>query len=273
MIKKIANRLFNEFNPNASSEEKKWINVFNEIEHRIDVLFESLVSWYTVNIFFQHLRVQNISENYVLYPLRHKAFIYESYMFIELNNLLDIKGDSSITGFVNHFYKDVSDKGKEFISIFQTNIDLNKLKNHFDLFMEWREKNSIEINHFKYMRDKNYSHVDHNFEYDNKVSFEYLIQAIVFLSDYTSILANIMKMMKIRIMDGEPVAIQKEVFLTTSIDVIRIRFKQEINALSKIYNFEKKSKENMVLNCWDSIEETLKNVKLIKLMTDNNNKN
>lgn len=268
MIKKIANRLFNEFNPNATNEEKKWINVFNEIEHRIDVLFESLVSWYTVNIFFMHLRIQNISDSYVLYPLRHKGFIYESYMFIELNNLLDAKGDSSITNFVNYFSKDILENGVVFVSVFQASINLKSLMKHFDLFTEWRKNNSTEINHFKYMRDKNYSHVDHNFEYDNKVSFEYLIQTIVFLSDYTSILANIMKMMKIRIIEGEPVAFQKELIPTTSIDVVRIRFRQEINALSNLYNFDKKSKKNLVLNCWDSIDETLKKVKLIKLITN-----
>ena len=79
------------------------------------------------------------------------------------------------------------------------------------------------------MRDKNFSHVDHDFKYNNILSFEYLIQTIVFLSDYTSILQNIMRMMNLRIINGEPTAIQKNTMATTPMDVLRIRFKQEIN--------------------------------------------
>lgn len=265
MIKKISNSVMNKLNPNASKEEKKWVNVFNEIQHRTDVLFEALVSWYSVNVFLQNIDVQNIHESRFLFPLRHKSFIYESYIFVELNNLIDPKGNSSITEFINHFSNDISKNGVEFTKIFQPGIDLKALSNHFKVFTKWSEDNSIEIKHFKYMRDKNFSHVDHDFKYNNILSFEYLIQTIVFLSDYTSILPNIMRMMNLRIINGEPTAIQKNIMETTPMDVLRIRFKQEINALSNIFGFDEKNKKNIELNCWDSIEETLKNVNLIGL--------
>ena len=108
MIKNISNSVMNKLNPNASQEEMKWINVFNEIQHRTDVLFEALVSLYSANVFLHHLDVQNIRESRFLFPLGHKAFIYESYIFIELNNLIDPKGNSSITEFINNFSNDVS---------------------------------------------------------------------------------------------------------------------------------------------------------------------
>ena len=61
------------------------------------------------------------------------------------------------------------------------------------------------------MRDKNYSHVDPDFKYENKISYEYLIETIIFIEDYLSLLAtNIMKLNKLEIFDSEPVGIIKK---------------------------------------------------------------
>jgi hypothetical protein len=48
-------------------------------------------------------------------------------------------------------------------------------------------------------------------------------------------------------------------------EVIEIRFKQEIGYLVNNLNFTKKDKKTFLLNCYDSITETLNKVSLIKV--------
>lgn len=114
------------------------------------------------------------------------------------------------------------------------------------------------------MRNKNYSHIDNDFKYNNKVSFEFMIETIAFLSDFTSILASIMNMLNFRVVKGEPKGIQKYIIQTLSIDILRIRINSEIVGLSDYYKMNVKNKKIFVLNCFDSVEETLKEVKLSK---------
>lgn len=265
MIKKISEDLMNKFTPNLPEEHKKWVNVFNEIQSRIDILFEALVSWYSGRVFLMHLDYANLNESRTFMPLRLKIHIFEGYLYIELLNLLDSSGESSITKFVNHWTNNINKGGKEFTEIFQESINFEALLEHFKLFKKWMKDNKTEIDHFRYMRNKNFSHIDHDFKYVNKVSFEYMIETIAFLSDYSSTLAVIMNMLNIKIVKGEPVGTQKYLIETLNIDILRFRFRQEMEGLSNYYGMTAKGREVFLLNCFDSVEETLKRVNLINI--------
>ena len=52
MIKEVSKKVLKKINPNTTKEEEKWINVFNEVQYRTDVLFEALVSFYSLGLFF-----------------------------------------------------------------------------------------------------------------------------------------------------------------------------------------------------------------------------
>ena len=264
MIKKISEDLMKQLNPDLPDNHKKWINVFNEIQYRMDTLFEALISWYSGSVFLMHIDHFDLDKSRGFMPLRLKGHIYEGYLFIELWNLLDPRGESSITKFVNYWTKDIKKGGKEFTDIFQKGIDFVKLLNHFNVFNQWTKDNKIKIDYFQYMRNKNYGHIDNDFKYNNKVSYEFMIETIAFLSDFTSILASIMNMLNFRFVKGEPKGIQKYIIQTLSIDILRIRINSEIVGLSDYYKMNGKNKKIFVLNCFDSVEETLKEVELSK---------
>lgn len=265
MIKKITENIVNKFAPNLSEEHKKWINVFNEIQSRIDILFEALVSWHSGLVFLIHLDNANLNERRTFMPLGLKMHIFEGYLYIELLNLLDSSGDSSITKFVNHWTNNINKGGKGFTEIFQENNNFEVLLEHFKIFKKWLKDNKAKIDHFRYMRNKNFSHIDHDFKYVNKVSFEYMIETIAFLSDYSSKLAMIMKMLNIKVVKGEPVGTQKYLIQTLNLDILRFRFRQEIEGLSNYYGMTGEGRKIFLLNCFDSIEETLKKVNLISI--------
>ena len=42
MIKEVSRKVLKKINPNTTQEEEKWINVFNEIQYRTDVLLKQL---------------------------------------------------------------------------------------------------------------------------------------------------------------------------------------------------------------------------------------
>ena len=115
------------------------------------------------------------------------------------------------------------------------------------------------------MRDKNFSHVDHNFKYNNEMSYESLISMIVYISDYLSKLLDLLDFSKVRVIKGEPVAINRTLMDETPKEIIEIRFKQEIGYLVNNLNFSKKAKKTFLFNCYDSITETLNKVSLIKV--------
>src|SRR5690554_6610812 len=186
MIKEVSKKVLKKIKPNTTQEEEKWINVFNELQYRIDVIFEGMVSFYSIGLFLEHLQYHGFGNHYELYPIRHKASIYRSYINIELNNLLDPKGQSSIVTFINYFEKDLYEKQPKIKSLFKSDIKIEELIKHFKLFNKWFKEHSDEVSHIKYMRNKNYSHIDHNFKYDSKLSYESLICIIVFISDYLS---------------------------------------------------------------------------------------
>lgn len=264
MIKKISEDILNIINPNLSEEEKKWINVFNEHQYRIDLLFEGLVSWYSLGLLIEQLTYQGLGHQRELYPMRYKMAIYQSYIFVELNNLLDPKGKSSITTFNDYFSKDLYQKTPRVRKIFKSKVKIDKLEKHFKLFDKWLEQNKDEVKHIKSMRDKNYSHVDTDFKYENKVSYEYMISTIVFISDYLSVLPLVLDFTSYRVVEGKPVSINKTLEVNTSKEVLEIRFKQEINQLANNINFSDEAKKIFLLNCYDSIDATLKNVELLK---------
>ncbi len=265
MIKEVSKKVLKKINPNTTKEEEKWINVFNEVQYRTDVLFEALVSFYSLGLFLEQLQYQGLGNHYELYPIRYKASIYRSYINVELNNLLDPKGQSSIVTFINFFDKDLFEKTPKVKEIFKSNVKIKELDNHFKLFNKWQEEHSDKIAHIKYMRNKNFSHIDHNFKYDNKISYESLISMIVFISDYLSKLPLLLDFSKVRVINGEPVAINQTLIEGTPKEVIEIRFKQEIGYLVNNLNFSKKDKKTFLLNCYDSIAETLNKVNLIEI--------
>lgn len=265
MIKEVSRKVLKKINPNTTQEEEKWINVFNEVQYRTDVLFEAIVSFYSLELYLSHLEHQGLGNDYELYPTRYKTSIYRSYINVELNNILDPKGQSSIVAFINFFDKDLDEKTPKVKSIFKSNVKIEKLNNHFKLFNKWLQDHNEEIAHIKYMRDKNFSHVDHNFKYNNEMSCESLISMIVFISDYLSKLTNILDFSKVRVIKGEPVAINRTLMDETPKEIIEIRFKQEIGYLVNNLNFSKKAKKTFLLNCYESIAETLKEVNLIKI--------
>ncbi|MDD2495695.1 MAG: hypothetical protein PHE29_10955 [Tissierellia bacterium] len=186
-------------------------------------------------------------------------------MYVELHNLLDKKGDSSITRFVNYWSEDLIKGGHNFGKIFGADVELQDLKKHFDVFKKWLSSNQKEIDNIKVFRDKNFSHIDHNFEHNNQLNYEIFLELIVFLSDFSTILLNITKVSNFRVFKGEPVGRIKFLQETTDIDIVRIRLKEEINAISNILSFEQDGKKNLVLNCWGSIDLILNKVKLIKI--------
>ena len=102
-------------------------------------------------------------------------------------------------------------------------------------------------------------------EYNNQLNYEIFLELIVFLSDFSTILLNITKVSNFRVFKGEPVGRIKFLQETTDIDIVRIRLKEEINAISNIFSFEQDGKKNLVLNCWGSIDLILNKVKLIKI--------
>ncbi len=229
------------------------------------MLFEALVSFYSLGLFLEQLQYHGLGNHYELYPIRYKASIYRSYINVELNNLLDPKGQSSIVTFINFFNKDLHEKTPKIKAIFKSKVKIDELDNHFKLFNKWLEEHSAEIAHIKYMRNKNFSHIDHNFKYDNKISYESLISMIVFISDYLSKLPLLLDFSKVRVINGEPVAINQTLIEGTPKEVIEIRFKQEIGYLVNNLNFSKKDKKTFLLNCYDSITETLNKVSLIEI--------
>lgn len=265
MIKEVSRKVLKKINPDTTQEQEKWINVFNEVQYRTDVLFEAVVSFYSLELYLNHLQHQGLGNHYELYPTRYKAAIYRSYINVELNNLLDPKGQSSIVTFINFFDKDLDEKTPKVKSIFKSNVKIEKLDTHFKLFNKWVEGHNEEIAHIKYMRDKNFSHVDHNFKYDDNLSYESLISMIVFLSDYLSKLPDLLDFLNFRVIKGEPVSINKTLIDETSKEVLEVRFKHELGYLVNNLNFSKKAKKIFLLNCYDSIAETLKEVNLIKI--------
>jgi len=265
MVKRITEILIKKVVPNLPEEHKKWINVFNEAQYRIDTLFEALVSWYSGSLFLMHIDHENLDKSRELMPLRLKIRIFEGYLYVELWNLLDPNGESSITKFVNYWTADINKGGKEFADIFQGEISIDDLQEHFKVFKKWIKENKEEINHFRYMRNKNFSHIDHSFEYENKVSFEYMIETISFISDYLSKLILIMKMINIRVVKGEPVGTQQYLIKYLDIDILGFRFRQELDGLLNYYRISGKGRQIFLLNCYDSIEETLKRVNLVKI--------
>lgn len=265
MIKEVSRKVLKKINPNTTQEEEKWINVFNEIQYRTDVLFEAVVSFYSLELYLSHLEHQGLGNHYELYPTRYKTSIYRSYINVELNNMLDPKGQSSIVTFINYFEKDLYEKQPKIKSLFKSDIKIEELIKHFKLFNKWFKEHSDEVSHIKYMRNKNYSHIDHNFKYDSKLSYESLICIIVFISDYLSKLQLLLDFSGHRVIDGEPVSLKKTLMEETPKEVIEIRFKQEIGYLVNNLNFTKKDKKTFLLNCYDSITETLNKVSLIKV--------
>ena len=80
MIKEVSKKVLKKINPNTTKEEEKWINVFNEVQYRTDVLFEALVSFYSLGLFLEQLQYHGFGNHYELYPTRYKASIYRSYI-------------------------------------------------------------------------------------------------------------------------------------------------------------------------------------------------
>src|SRR5690554_5898538 len=268
MIKKKSEQILKQLIPNYNEEDRKWLNVYNELQYRTDAVFEAVVSFYCAGVFLMHLDLlkRNIHSNRILEPLRLKQFIFNSYLYIEINNLVDPKGNSSITKFINFWKQDVSKNGTEFMRIFGTDTDIGRLLNHFNKFQKWFESNNEVLKEFKYSRDKNFSHIDHDFEYNNLIDYKDIIESVTFISDFLTSLNAIINMNSYVIINGEPVA--KNIFLkqSISIDILRDRLQEEIKVL--INNYYKKFYKNIktiTLNCNDSIDETLKLLKLIDI--------
>lgn len=248
-----------------TDDEKKWVTVFNEIQHRVDVVFEAFVAFFSVNVFIENLLNINPELERIMLPLKHKSFIYRSYLYVELHNLLDEKGKSSITKFVNYWYGDLIKGGHDFTKIFGDEVEIKVLRKHFDVFKKWYDSKKEKIHNIKVFRDKNFSHIDHDFEYNNQLNYEILLELIVFLSDFSTIMINTTKVSNFRVFKGEPVGIIKFVQETTDINKVRKRLRQEINAISNMFSFDQNGKKNLVLNCLDSIDLVLNKVKLIKI--------
>lgn len=266
MIKNNTDKILKKVLPNYTKTDKKWINTYNELQYRIDAIFESLVTFYTGGVLLMHLSPleNNLFFNRSLEPLRIKMFIFNSYMFTELNNLLVQKGESSITTFINYWKKILIEDEKKFTSIFGEKTDKKLLIKHFNKFQKWLIEKDSYIKKIKYYRDKNFSHIDNNFVYESSFSYESIIEIVVFISDYLSKLNTIIDMLSLMIVDGKPVAINKYESDKLNIDILRIRFQNEIDILSDIYyKGTKRNLETLRLNCFDSIEETLNRLKLI----------
>ena len=266
MIKKISAQTMKKLISDVTEDDIKWITVFNEIQSRIDVLFEALVSWYSICVFLIHIQEYKVYESGKYMSLGLKRHIYESYIFVELNNLLDPKGDSSITTFIKYWTNDINNGGKKIIEIFQPQeITFKSLLSHFELFNEWKKKNIVEIEHIKNVRDKNFSHIDYNYRYENKVSFEFIIDTIIFLSDYVSELSKLLNMIGYKIIREEPAGVLDLKTSTTQIEKVVQRFQQEIVLIATMHSFDNEFTNKIIFDCFDSIQETIKRTKLIKI--------
>lgn len=267
MIKQFSNNIFDSLKEDFNDEDRKWLNVYNEFQYRIDTIFEALVSFYTSGVLLMHLSIykSNPTFNRSIDPLRLKNFIYMSYIFTELHNLLDAKGRSSITRFVGYWNDSLLEGDDNFKSIFGTYVDTTKLNMHFSNFQNWLIDKEKLIYHIKYARDKNFSHVDHDYEYNNSIKYEDLIETVTYISDYLSILNTILGMINLVGVDSKIVSRQEFVLNTISIEILEYRFMEELDGLilKHINNITENSRENLILNCKDSINETLKRLSLI----------
>src|SRR5690554_5011287 len=267
MIKKISNQIMDKLMSNLTEEDRKWITVFNEIISRTDVLFEALVSWYSTCVFLLHIQEYKTYESGKYTSLGFKRQIYESYIFVELNNLLDKKGDSSIETFIKYWTDDINNAGEKITKIFQGEINFKSLLTHFEFFNKWVEKNKEEIDHIKYVRDKNFSHIDHNYKYENIVSFEFIIETIVFLSDYIYTLSRLLNMIGYKIIREEPDGIQDSKTNTISIEELIYRFQEEIISIATLHSFDEDFTKKIIYDCFDSVKRTklmiIKNVPII----------
>lgn len=247
---------------------KKWVNVYNENQYRIDAIFEALVSFYSYTVILMHLNTlkRDLRLHIVFELIRLKSFIFQSYIYTELNNLLDIKGKSSITNFIDFWSKDISNTGDEFKKIFGNEVDLVELKIMFQNFNSWIVEKEAIIREYKTFRDKNFSHIDHNFDGIYRTQLEDMIELIAYVSDFLSKLNTVIKMSRFIIIDEVPVA--QSFFLENklNINILRIRFKEEISTITRIYlETNKRNKTIFLQNCYDSVEVTLKRLKLIEL--------
>ena len=79
------------------------------------------------------------------------------------------------------------------------------------------------------------------------------------------LLSVILDFTHLRIIKDEVVSTNVTLENNTSKKVLEIRFKQEIGYLINNLNFNNDNKQIFLLNCYDSIEETLKRVNLINV--------
>ena len=266
MIKKNTEKILKELIPDFTDDDKMLINIFNEIQYRINTIFEALVCLYSSGIFLQNVDTDDLNIHNMLEPLRLKMFIYNSYLVTELNNLINSREQSSIAKFIEICEEDIKNGGLKFKSIFGNNIELNDLLKHFYKFQKWMKNNALFIKKLRHNRNKNFSHVDHDFNYNDLFTYEELISTVAFLSDYASILTVIMDMASYKVINQIPVA--KNEFMFTSLDktTFAFRFSNEVeNLIDTNFNLRNEDKSIFYSICITSINLTLNRVELINL--------
>lgn len=85
------------------------------------------------------------------------------------------------------------------------------------------------------------------------------------MSDYVSVLTKLLNMIGYKIIREEPAGVLDFKTSTTQIEKVVERFQQEIVLIATMHSFDDEFTKKIIFDCFDSIQETIKRTKLIKI--------